>query len=100
MEKNSISNRAVETAQRAVQWLVYWSKMMDAGITDIVWVENRADRAIKELLGEKVKALYDPPPAVFCDWCGDVLSGDAIRIKDLGFCSTECSASHKKEFCY
>jgi hypothetical protein len=100
MKGTDMSNRAVETAQRAVQWLVYWTKMKQAGVKDTVYVEDKADRAVKELLGEKVTALYDPPPAVFCDWCGAVLSGDAVRVKDLGFCSTACSASHKNEFRY
>lgn len=100
MKGTDVTNRAIEAAQRAVQWLVYWAKMKQARVMDTVYVEDKADRAVKELLGEKVTALYDPPPAVFCDYCGTVLSGDVVRVKDLGFCSIACNVSHKKEFRY
>ena len=98
MKGTDMSNRAVETAQRAVQWLVYWTQFRLAGVTDTVYIEDKADRAVKELLGEKVTALYDPPPAVFCDYCGKVLDTTSLRYADRGFCSPLCRDTHKKEF--
>ena len=98
MKGTDMTNRAIEAAQRAVQWLVYWAKMKQAGVTDTAYVEDKVERAVKELLGEKVTALYDSPPAVFCDYCGKVLDSTSLRYADRGFCSPLCRDFHKKEF--
>ena len=99
MKATDMSNRQVEAAQRAVQWMIYWDILRKAGAGNLRYFENKIDRAIKDLTGELVPQDNYRVPAVFCDWCGKPLSGNSIRIYgDYSFCGEICKEKHRKEF--
>ena len=92
-----ITEWKIDTARRAVQWLYYWTMFINAGVEDVIWCENKADRAIAQLCkGKGNMSSFIPSP--FCDFCGKTLRSRHLVNQDYHFCSEQCRDDYAEEF--